>query len=266
MAQIIKGDPLYSLILHVLIILTISTVLLLLGSSTTTLLLPQSVLALDLYDNFEAPPYTITDNQTSPNGKWFNKYSGFGSSGAVTITSLTTTDTTDNNNTVFYEKPKTSTNPNETHAALTLTTQTYEDVEMCLKVKTNQQLRQNSIPNPWEVAWIVWRYQDDWHHYYFIFKPNGVELGKKQNENQSEEQIFLHTANESKMKIDEWTTWYIKMSGNHIEIWLKMADGSWQKVVNYHDNTPIVGPGRIGLYTEDAHVQFDDVYIATLSS
>jgi hypothetical protein len=254
------------LILYVITILTISTILLFLASSTTTtttLLLPQSVRAFDLYDNFESSPYTIADNQTSPNGKWFNKYSGFGVSGTVAITtSLTATD----NNTVFYEKPKTSTNPNETHAALTLTTQTYEDVEMHLKAKTNQQLRQNSTPNPWEVTWIMWRYQDDWHHYYFIFKPNGVELGKKQNENQAEEQIFLYTANEPKLKIDEWNTWYIKMSGNHIEIWLKMTDGSWQRVVNYNDNTPIVGPGNIGLYTEDAHVQFDDVYIDSLTS
>jgi hypothetical protein len=226
-------------------------------------LLPQSVSTFDLYDNFEGSPHTITDNQTSPNGKWFNKYSGFGASGTVKITSLTTTT---HNNTVFYEKPKTSINPNETHAALTLTTQSYEDMEMYLRAKTNQQLRQKSTPNPWEVAWIMWRYQDDWHHYYFIFKPNGVELGKKQNENQAEEQIFLYTANEPKLKIDEWNTWYIKMSGNHIEIWLKMEDGSWQRVVNYIDNTPIVGPGNIGLYTEDAHVQFDDVYIASLTS
>ena len=224
--------------------------------------MPQSVRTFDLYDNFESSPHTITDNQTSPNGKWFNKYSGFGVSGTVKITSLTTTD----NNTVFYEKPKTSINPNETHAALTLTTQSYEDVEMHLRAKTNQQLRQNSTPNPWEVAWVMWRYQDDWHHYYFIFKPNGIELGKKQNENQAEEQIFLYTANEPKLEIDEWNTWYIKMSGNHIEIWLKMEDGSWQRVVNYNDNTPIVGPGNIGLYTEDAHVQFDDVYIASLTS
>jgi hypothetical protein len=248
------------LILEVTII---STVLLLLAS--TTLLLRQSVLAFDLYDNFEGHAYTITDNQTSPNGKWFNKYSGFGTSGSVRITSsLTPPD--NNSNTVFYQKPKTSTNPNETHAALTLTTQVYEDVEMHLKVKTNQQLRQNSTPNPWEVAWIMWRYQDDWHHYYFIFKPNGVELGKKQNDNQAEEQIFLYTANEPILKINEWNTWYLKMSGNHIEIWLEMANGFWQRVVNHYDNEPIVGPGKIGLYTEDAYVQFDDVYIASLTS
>ena len=243
------------------VIIIISTVLLFLASMT--LLLRQSVPALLLDENFEGPTYTITDNQTSPNGKWFNKYSGLGTSGTIKITSSLTPSNDSNSNTVFYEKPKTSTNPNETHAALTLTTQVYEDLEMNLKVKTNQQLRQNSTPNPWEVAWIMWRYQDDWHHYYFIFKPNGVELGKKQNDNQAEEQIFLHTANEPVMKINEWNTWYLKISGNHIEIWLEMADGFWQRVVNYYDNQPILGPGKIGFYTEDAYVQFDDVYLVS---
>jgi hypothetical protein len=222
------------------------------------------MLALPLYDDFEGPLYMITDNQTSPNGKWFNKYSGLGTSGTVKVGSSSTTSS--NNNTVFYEKPKTSTVRNETHAALTLTTQIYEDLEMYLKVRTNQQLRQNSAPNPWEVAWFMWRYQDDWHHYYFTLKPNGVELGKKQNENRDEEQIFLYTANEPKLQINEWSTWYLKMSGSHIEIWLEMADASWQRVVNYYDDNPIMGKGKIGLYTEDAIVQFDDVYIAPLTS
>jgi hypothetical protein len=47
---------------------------------------------------------------------------------------------------------------------------------------------------------------------------------------------------------------------------LEMANGFWQRVVNYYDNEPILGPGKIGLYTEDAYVQFDDVYIASLTS
>jgi hypothetical protein len=76
----------------------------------------------------------------------------------------------------------------------------------------------------------------------------------------------LYTAIEPKLRMDEWNTWYIKMSGNYIEIWLEMADGSMQKVVDYYDNAPIEGPGNIGLYTEDAYVQFDDVYIASLTS
>jgi len=215
---------------------------------------------LTLYDDFEGPTYAIEDNQTSPNGKWFNKYNGFGSSGTV---ALTTSSPTGSNNTVFYEEPKASTTPNETHSALTLTTHIYEDVEMNLKVKTSKQLRQNSTSNPWEVAWVMWCFQDDWHHYYFILKPNGIELGKKQNENQTEEQIFLYTSDEPKLKMDVWNTWHIKMSGNHIQIWVEGVDGSWQRVVDYHDSMPIVGPGHIGLYTEDASVQFDDVYIAS---
>jgi hypothetical protein len=233
---------------------------------STPLTSRQPVLTLPLYDDFEEPSYLITDNQTSPNGKWFNKYSGFGICGTATVESSSSSTSSNNNNTVFYEKPKTSTDRNETHAALTLTTQVFEDLEMHLKVKTSQQLRQNSTPNPWEVAWLMWRYQDDWHHYYFTLKPNGIELGKKQNENHAEAQIFLYTANEPKLQMNEWNTWYIKMSGNHIEVWLEIADNSWQRVVNYYDDDPIIGQGKIGLYTEDASVQFDDVYISPLTS
>jgi hypothetical protein len=238
--------------------------------ASTTLSFQHSAHAFHLYDNFEGNTYTLTDNQTSPNGKWINIYSGFGTYGTEKLksssssSSFTQLNNNNNNNTVFYEKPKTSKNSNETYSALTLTTETYEDVEIYVKVRTNQQLRENSPLNPWEAAWIMWRYQDDWHHYYFIFKPNGIELGKKQNENHTDEQLFLYTANEPKLKIGEWSTWYIKMSGNHIEIWLKLVDGSWQRVVNYYDDVPIVGSGNIGLYTEDAYVQFDDVYISSL--
>jgi len=240
--------------------------------ASTNLSFQHSAHALHLYDNFEGDTYTLTDNQTSPNGKWINLYSGFGTSGTERLkpssfTQLNNNDNdnnNNNNNTAFYEKPKTSKNSNETYSALTLTTETCEDVEIYVKVRTNQQLRENSPPNSWEVAWIMWRYQDNWHHYYFIFKPNGIELGKKQNENHTDEQIFLYTANEPKLKIGEWSIWYIKTSGNHIEIWLKLVDGSWQRVVNYYDDVPIVGSGKIGLYTEDAYVQFDDVSISSL--
>jgi hypothetical protein len=80
------------LVLDALAISAISIVLLLFVSLiTTSLLLQQSVFALVLYDDFEAPTYTIGDNQISPNGKWFSKYNGFGSSGTVTITTPTPT-------------------------------------------------------------------------------------------------------------------------------------------------------------------------------
>src|ERR671923_1579560 len=216
----------------------------------------------ELYDNFEGPPYVLADGDVSPNGKWLGMYNGHGSSG-TTITTMTTTVSPGNE--VFFQKPKASAFPNETYAALTLTTQEYEDVDIYLKVRTVQQLRQNSPPNPWEVAWVMWRYQDDWHHYYFIFKPNGIELGKKQNDERADEQVFLFTANEPQLAMKRWNIWNIRMVDNHIEVWLKVG-WSWKKVVDYYDmNNPIEGAGRVGLYNEDAHVQFDNVYLTRIS-
>src|SRR5438067_13892860 len=97
-------------------------------------------------------------------------------------------------NRIFYEKPLASKSLSETHSSLTLATSEFQDIDISLKVKTKEQLRQGSAPNPWEAAWVMWRYQADWHHYYFIFKSNGIELGKKQNEIQSDSHMFLYTA------------------------------------------------------------------------
>lgn len=99
--ETVKGDLSYSLVLRMLLTLAVTIVLIFLAISTitATLLFRQPILALGLYDNFEGPPYTLTDNKTSPNGKWFNKYNGFGESGTVAISPLAMVDT---NSTVFY--------------------------------------------------------------------------------------------------------------------------------------------------------------------
>src|SRR5215211_987107 len=231
-----------------------------------SVLQPQQAFGLrrELYDNFEGPPYVLADDDASPNGKWLGMYNGQGSSGTTVTTTTTMTTTVSSGNEVFFQKPKASAFPTETHAALTLTAQEYEDVDIYLKVRTVQQLRQNSPPNPWEVAWVMWRYQDDWHHYYFIFKPNGIELGKKQNDERADGQVFLFTANEPQLAMNRWNIWNIRMVDNHIEEWLKVGL-SWKKVVDYYDrNNPIEGPGRVGLYNEDAHVQFDNVYLTRI--
>lgn len=209
----------------------------------------------NLYDNFEGSIYNLSDGQTSPNGKWLQAWTGYGKAGTVTILS--------NGNEIFYAKPKASTSPQETHSALTLTTKQWQDVEIHLKVRTKQQLRQNSAPNTWEAAWVMWRYVDSHHHYYFILKPNGIELGKKDNDRQAEEQVFLYTADSPKLQVDKWSNWIIKMQSNHIQAYINNV-----KVVDYVDNTmsdTLSGAGAVGLYTEDAHVQFDNVYISSLS-
>jgi hypothetical protein len=47
-----------------------------------------------------------------------------------------------------------------------------------LRVRTVQQLRAGTPPNPWETAWIVWHATDDRHLSYLMLEPNGWELGQ----------------------------------------------------------------------------------------
>ena len=123
-----------------------------------------------LYDNFDIP-YFLGEGQTSPNGEWKNVYSGYGSTGVAEV----------GGKSVFYLKPNASSTPYDTHthAALVKSTDKFCDFEMEFDINTVKQLRKNSPPNVWEVGWIDFRYVDKFHHYSLLFKPNGIELGKK---------------------------------------------------------------------------------------
>jgi hypothetical protein len=68
-----------------------------------------------LYDNFEGGTYTLSDGQTSPNGKWLDNFNGFGSAGVRD-------DGTGTNN-IFFQAPAVSTSPSQTHASLVTSTQ-----------------------------------------------------------------------------------------------------------------------------------------------
>ena len=124
-----------------------------------------------LYDNFEGGTYTLLDGQTSPNGKWYDNFNGYGSAGVQD-------DGTGNNN-VFFEIPATSTSPSETHASSVSSTQKFSNFELDIDAKTLQQLRQNSPPNPWEAATVFFRQTDTFHFYAFVLKTNGIEFDKK---------------------------------------------------------------------------------------
>lgn len=204
-----------------------------------------------LYDDFSGPTYTLADGQVSANNKWKNVYNGYGASGVRA----------DGANNVFFEHPLASSSSSETHAALVLTTSQYDDFELSLDVRTDDQLRQGGTPNTWEVAWIMFRFGDNWHHYYFTLKTNGIELGKKDNDRQAEEQVFLYTAGQPANVIGSWSHLDIRAVGNHITVWV---DG--KKAIDYYDSTISAGmeTGSIGLYTEDAAVSFDNVFITPL--
>lgn len=98
------------------------------------------------------------------NGKWLDLYGGYGLKG-VTV----------QNNNGFFEYANTSTSPGETHGTLTTSTKSFGDFQMSLYMKNVKQLRQNSLPNPWETAWLFWHYTDNYHNYALVLKTNGFQ-------------------------------------------------------------------------------------------
>jgi hypothetical protein len=212
-----------------------------------------SQLSGSLYDNFEGGKYTLSGGQTSPNGKWLDNFNGFGSAGVQD-------DGTGTNN-VFFETPAVSTSTSQTHSTLVTSTQKWGNLELDIDVKTVHQLRQNSSPNPWEVAWIFFRQTDTFHYYAFLVKPNGIEFDKKDCNTCTDPvqgQQFLVTASSPTLKIGGWSHWKITAIGNHITI---SVDGN--KVIDYVDQTMSqqLSSGAIAMYTEDANVNYDNVFV-----
>lgn len=206
----------------------------------------------DLYDDFQGSLYSLADGDTSPNGKWYCDYAGLG----CVRTIITSTATRQH---AMQEKPMVSTSSEETHACLVTSTSKYSDLELRVRMRTRKQLRTGSKPNPWECAWLMWRYIDQWHHYYFILKPNGIEIGKKDNDKQAEEQIFLYTASSPKLTLDSWSNIKIRQIDDRIRVWRGSS-----LIADFVDSTmseTLAKAGAAGLYCEDALVQFDNVYI-----
>jgi hypothetical protein len=205
----------------------------------------------NMYDDFEGGTYSISDGQKSPNGKWLNRYTSYGGMGVKT----------ENGNNIFYEYPKSSTQSGETHSSLALSTQKFSDAVIELDMRTDKQLRQNSPPNTWESAWVMWRFVDDFHHYYFVLKTNGIEFGKKDTACHCEEQVFLKTGSSPKLQIGSWAHVKISSVGKHTSIWVNGV-----QVVDMDDpsysSTGDMSSGSVGLYNEDASVAFDKVSIS----
>jgi hypothetical protein len=211
----------------------------------------------DLYDDFENETYTLDDGQKSPNKKWISIYNGGGSSGVRN-------DFNDTNNNIFFMHPKIAKSANETYASLVTTTRNFSNFQMSVDVKTEKQLRANSFPNTWETAWIFFRYTDDFHYYWFVQKPTGIELGKKDCNtcaNPFEGQEFLYTDKIPTLKIGEWSNWKISAIENNITISL---DGTEFKLTDF-DMSPELGHGSIGFYTEDAGVAFDNFTVKEIT-
>ncbi|MBM2820634.1 MAG: hypothetical protein HW405_394 [Candidatus Berkelbacteria bacterium] len=190
----------------------------------------------------------FSDDFSSALAKWQQVYDGYGT---ITIQDGR-----------LSMEPKVSTQSSETHAPLLMAgNSTWGDYVYMVRMNTVKQLRTGSPANHWEVGWITFRMQDASRSYYFLQKPNGIELGKYIPE--SPYQYFLYTADNPKLTFGVWNTYKIAVKGANIKIWINGT-----QVVDYMDPGGATGPGpwltgKIGLYNEDAHVLYDDVLVTS---
>jgi Domain of Unknown Function (DUF1080) len=147
--------------------------------------------------------------------------------------------------------PRVANSGDRTHSALAIDLHPSADFDLRVEMRTLEQLRVGTEPNPWEVAWLVWRFDDSEHFYYLALKPNGWELGKR-DPGYPGGQRFLATANSPSFRVGEsWNDVRVHAVGSRFTVWV---DG--EKLSDFEDHERPYKSGHIGMYTEDALVQF----------
>ena len=164
--------------------------------------------------------------------------------------------------------PKAASRADETHAALALSRRSLErplkDFRLSLSVVTEAQLREGSPANPWECFWLFFNAGKEpggrMRSNYFIFKPNGIELGRAFN---GIEQVFLATATDPRMKIGVPSTLTLTKRGQQLNV---AIDGRAVLEFAGRDLPQALfdEAGSIGVYTEDARVLVRDLKIEPL--
>lgn len=177
-------------------------------------------------------------------------YNGYGCNAFVSL----------NSNTMLFQRPMTATKPDETHSALVVGPTITGDFTLQVSAATTSQLRTNGPPNPWEVAWLLWHYRDGSHFYYFIAKPNGWELGKEDPAYPGG-QRFLASGASPSFPIGRWYSIRVDQAAATIRVFVNGL-----LIVTMRDQDGPYSSGRVGLYSEDAEVYFDDVVINTSGS
>ncbi|MGD8431027.1 MAG: DUF1080 domain-containing protein [Nitrosopumilaceae archaeon] len=205
--------------------------------------------ATKIYDDFSNWPAWKGnfEEPISPNAKWQVLYTGGGSMKVVP-------DYDDPSNMVMVLEPEFA--PEQTRAPLLLTTDEYSDFRLSMDVRTDKSLRPD--PNPWEVAWVIWRHVDDTHFYYFTLKPNGTECGKYDGGVNPVDQMFICSSSFPTTYSGKWDHWDIIVKADHITI---LVNG---KIIHDFDDFSSFNKGKIGLYNEDSRTSFDNVTIIPL--
>src|SRR5579864_1273649 len=198
-------------------------------------------------DNFSSYPQNTCFTDGSNFGPWTEVFGDYSSSACVQVES-------NGSQTWLDENPAVSTDPNIGHSSLAAGPSFSNPLTFNESAITVAQLRQGSAPNPWEVAWVLWHYTDNTHFYSFTAQPNGWVLAKE-DPAYTGNQRFLATGSSPTFPIGKWYN-------------IEIVETAQNAITVYVGNTPITTfrdterpytSGRIGLYTEEAHAQFENV-------
>ncbi len=195
-------------------------------------------------EGWENHPLDVAWIDGSTYGAWVAAYNGYGVT-AVNAAGISR---------YLSLAPQAATSASETHAALVTSVALYGDLDVSAGLSTVAQLRRAS-PNPWEVPWLLWHYTDDNHFYYLILKPNGWELGKEDPQ-YAGAQRYLATGSSPTFALGHHTA-RITQRGNIITVF---GDGTL--LTQFVDRQTPYLTGSIGLYTEDAHADFDRIALS----
>jgi hypothetical protein len=213
----------------------------------SALFISTTIFAATFAEDFSDMPTGVCYPDGSLTGPWQFVYNGYGCNGFLSSSG----------DTMLFERPKAATAPDETHAGLVVGPAVAGDFTLQLWTATTLQLRTGSAPNPWEVGWVLWNYTDSEHFYYFIAKPNGWELGKRDPAYPGG-QRFLATGSAPSFPVGEWNQIEVNQSGSTMKV---TANGV--PITTFTDPERPYSSGRIGLYSEDAETYFDDVSVIT---
>jgi hypothetical protein len=180
-------------------------------------------------------------------GAWYSLHDGFGLTQVAPGRSQGMLDMT----------TRASAAADETYSSLVRTRRTFRDVDFTVRLLTRAQLR-TPVPNPWEVAWVLWRYTDNQHFYSFIVKPNGWELAKQDVAYRGSQRFLAYTYAAS-FPVGRPYLVRVRHVGNAITVWV---DGV--RAVRFLDRERPYRSGSIALYAEDSSVRYGPVELRSV--
>jgi 3-keto-disaccharide hydrolase len=181
-------------------------------------------------------------------GDWHSVHDGFGRTAVVE----------DGAGRLLQLSTRTPELPTETYSSLVHSARAFSDVDFTVRLRTARQLR--AAPNPWEVAWVLWRYTDNAHFYSFIVKPDGWELAKEDAAYPGKQRFLAYSYARS---FPAGRTYEIRIRHvrEEITIWV-----GGRRIVAFRDRERPYRSGSIALYAEDAVALYEPVVLRRVFS